>query len=814
MESLWQDVRFAIRTLRARPGFLIVAVLTIAIGVGANSAIFSVIYGVLLEPVPVHEPSEIVVPDVIAPSGFSISLAIPNLRDWRDRNRTFESFAAVMSRSRTLTGGERPEIIRTRWVLGDFFETLGVQPARGRVIPAAETFEGAEPVAVITHGFWKRHFGGEEALGETLILDDQPFTVVGIMPSEFMFPDPRSEIYLPMGFFAANLCWENRGCSQGSFGIGRLAEGTTLAMAQQDLDRVVREIEAEEGEQVARPVLASLTDFYVGDIRRNLWVVMGAVGFVLLIACANVASLLLARGEGRRKEIALRTALGAGKGRVMRQFLTESMVLAVMGGVLGVGLALLGIRLLVPVIEDALPALMAQRIGLNGPVLAFTLFATALAGLLAGLAPTLRVSRTEFVGDLKEGGRGATGPGRNRLRSGLVVAEVALSVILLVGAGLMVQSLRQLRSVDKGFQEEGIFTADITLPRARYDGLEPTRDFYREFHQRVAALPNVQTASLAQILPLAGNSWEQRIFPEGVALDQENENSVLYYMVTPEHFEMFEIPLLEGRGFQSQDRDGNVPIAVIDETMAARFWPGESAIGKRITFESTDDPDGGEEDVPLYRTVIGVVQNVRHYELENAARITVYVPFEQTEGNWTTSYNIVAKTAGDPLALTEPIRAALAALDPEVPLASIQTMEGIVDDAMSGPQSLGTLLTVFGIVAMVLSAIGLFGLMSFTVAQRVRDIGVRMALGATASRVVTGISGEGLRLTATGIVVGLLGALVLTRVMAGLLFEVNALDPVTFGLVPLILLTVAGLAAWVPALRATRVDPAVVLREE
>lgn len=814
MESLWQDIRFAFRTLRARPGFLIVAVATIAIGVGANTAIFSVIYGVLLEPIPVEEPSRIVVPDVIAPTGFSISLSIPNFRDWRDRSRTFETFAAVMNNSRTLTGGDRPEIIRTRWVLGDFFETLGVDPARGRVFAADETFEGAEAVAVVTHGFWQRQFSGTDPLGQTLILDNQPFTVVGVMPEDFAFPDPRTEIYLPMGFFAANLCWENRSCSQGSFGLARLAPGVSLAMAQQDLDRVVREIEAEEGEAVAHPVLAPLTDFYVGDIRRNLWVVMGAVAFVLLIACANVASLLLARGEGRRKEIALRTALGAGKRRIVRQFLTESMVLAAIGGVVGVGLALLGIRLLVPVIEDALPALMAQRIGLNGPVLAFTLVATALAGLLAGLAPTLRVSRTEFVGELKEGGRGSAGSGRNRLRAGLVVAEVALSVILLVGAGLMVQSLRQLRNVDKGFQEAGIFTADITLPRARYDGLEPTRGFYRDLHQRVAALPSVESASLTQILPLAGSSWEQRIFPEGVPQDQENESSVLHYIVTPEHFEVFGIPLLDGRTFEPQDRDGNVPIAVIDETMAERFWPGESAVGKRVTFESIADPNGGEERVPLYRTVVGVVRNVRHYELENAARITVYVPFEQTEGNWTRSYNIVVKTAGDPLALTEPVRAILAQLDPEVPLASIQTMETIVDDAMSGPRSVGTLLTVFGVVAVLLSAIGLFGLMSFTVAQRVRDIGVRMALGATAGKVVSGLSGEGLRLTAAGIVVGLVGALLLTRVISGMLFEVNALDPVTFGAVPLILLGVAMLAIWIPALRATRVDPAVVLRED
>lgn len=812
MDSLLRDVRFAVRSLIQRPGFSLVTILTIAIGIGANSAIFSVVHAVLLEPIPVHEPSELVVPDVIAPSGFSISTSIPNFRDWRDRNRSFASFGGNAGRGRTLTGGDRPEVVQARFIIGDFFETLGVEPAQGRLIPAEETFEGAPPNAVITYGFWQRYFGGENALGEVLILNDEPFTVIGIMPQSFVFPNPDTEIYLPMGYFEQQLCWTIRGCSQGTWAIARLAPGVTMAAAQQDLDRIVREIEAEEGNEQARPVLETVADTFVGDVRRYLWLLMGAVAFVLLIACANVASLSLVRGEARRREIAVRTALGAGRGRVARQLLTESLVLASIGGVLGIGLAFLGIRGLVPLIQDSLPAISAERIGLDGPVLLFTLVATLLAGVLFGLAPTLRLSNPDLTSGLKEGGRGASGSSNNRLRASMVILEVALSLVLLIGAGLMVQSVRQLRTVDKGFDESGIFTAQVALPQARYPSRDDHRPFYLDLQRRVAALPGVESATLSQILPLQGNSWEQSIYPEGVPYDQENANSVLFYMVTPEHFDVFGIPVLGGRTFDAQDRDGNALVAVIDETMAERFWPGENAVGKRVTFESDTNEAGDTE--RIFRTVVGVVRNVRHYELESAARITVYVPYEQSGGSGSRNMNIVAKTAMDPTTLATAVRGEVAALDPEVPISEVQTMEAYVDEAMSGANALGTLLSAFGLVATLLSAIGLFGLMSFTVAQRFRDIGIRMALGATTRRVIMGVSSQGLRLTVLGIVVGLVAAVFLTRLMTGVLYEVDPLEPVVFMVFAALLMVVATLATWVPALRATRIDPAVVLREE
>jgi len=444
METLGQDVRFAIRMLLRRPGFTAIAVLTIAIGIAANTSIFSVVNGVLLQPLPVHDPGRLVVPNVIGPSGFEISLSIPNFKDWREQNTTFASMGANASRSRTLTGGERPEMLRTRMILGDWFETLGVVPYLGRVIHSDETWAGAAPIAVINYGFWQRHFGGDPgALGQTLTLDGETFTVVGVMPPEFAFPSADTDIFVPMGYYSERMCWEVRGCSQGTWAIGRLSDDATIQTAQADLDRVAQGITEMEGEQQAVARLESISDAYVGDIRRQVWILMAAVGFVLLIACANVANLLLARGESRRRETALRTALGAGQGRVMRQFLTEAVVLGLTGGIVGLGLAWLGIRLLVPLLPADIPSVMQGRIRMDLSVLGFTFGAAALAGLLFGVAPALRAARTDLAEELKEGSRGSVGKGRQRLRSGLVIAEVALSLVLLIGAGLMIQSRGQ-----------------------------------------------------------------------------------------------------------------------------------------------------------------------------------------------------------------------------------------------------------------------------------------------------------------------------------------------------------------------------------
>lgn len=817
MSSLVQDLRYALRTLLRRPLFAAVLVLTIGLGIGANTAIFSLAHGVLLQPLPFPEPEELIAPDVIGPSGFEISLSIPNFEDWRARNRTLESFGANARRQYTLTGGDRPERVVTRLILGDFFETLGVRPAMGSLIRSDDTWAGAKPVAVVTHRFWTRHLGADpDALDRSIVLDGETFEVMGVMPSWFRFPTADTDVFVPMGYFSDRMCWENRDCSQGTWAIGRLKEGVSLAAAQADLDRIAREIAAEEGEEVAVARLATLTEAYVGDIRTHIWVLMGAVGFVLLIACANVASLLISRATTRSREVAVRTALGAGSGRILRQFLTESFVLAAAGGALGIGLAYLGLRLLIPAVADDIPSALIGRVGIDPNVLGFTLLITLLAGFVFGIVPALRAGEVRDIGSqLREGGaRGSAGRRRQDLRSALVVMEVALSLVLLIGAGLMIQSLQRLRDVDTGFDPVNVLTAEISLPRIRYDGKEPTRAFFERLLPRIQSLPGVRSASLTQIVPLQGNSWERGIIPEGTPVLQENFHSVLFYMVTPEHFETFGIPILRGRAFTAADRESRGErVAIIDETMAETFWPGEDPIGKRVSYETApgSDPHSGTR---LYRTVVGVAKNIRHYELETRSRITIYVPMAQSGEDWSTAMSLAVKTAGNPTALTDAIRRELRRLDPEVPLDEIQTMEGYVSEALSDTRVVSELLTIFSLLALFLSAVGLFGVISFSVVQRLREIGIRMALGARVGHVLGMVTLHGLTLTLTGIAIGLASALLLTRLMTGLLYEVEPVDPLTYAAVVAFLLTVSLLATYLPARRATRTDPASILREE
>ena len=810
------ELRHAFRSFRKRPGFAVVAALTIALGIGANSAVFSLVKPMLFDPLPVERPSELVRPDVIAPAtGFSISTSIPNFRDWRERSTSFTSFGLNMNESFTLTGSGTPEVLGTRLVLGDFFETLGVKPLLGRWIPADATFAGAAPEAVISWGFWQRRFGGSpDVLGRVLELDDRPFTVIGVMPRSFTFPLPTTDVYLPMGFFSNQLCWDVRDCSQGSWAIARLAPGVTIRQAQADLDRIVDGIDREEGEKVARPKLEPLTAAVVGDAAARFRLLLGAVAFVLLIACANVASLLLARGEERRREVAMRTALGAGRGALFRHLLAESLALALVGGVLGLGIAALGLKLLVPLVSPVLPQLFAQAIGLDGGVLAFTFVATAAAGILTGVLPAIRGSRADVQEAMREAGRGMAGSARQRLRSGIVVAEVALSLVLLIGAGLMVRSLSNLRHVDKGFNGENVFTAEVPLPHVRYDTKEAVLRFYDELLRRVQALPGVTAASLANIIPLGNSSWERGIWPEGVPIEQATVNSVLYHIVSPAHFDVLEIPILKGRTFTEADRDGAPLVAIIDETMAERFWPGEDPIGKRVTFESEEVPGAHEEGARIWRTVVGVAKNVRHYELETASRIQVYVPLHQSLRGMSSSMQIMAQTSGDPLRLADAVRREVRELDSDVPLADVSTMERHVDDALASTRALSDMLALFSVMAAVLAAIGLFGVLSYVVALRGREIGIRMALGARAADVLGMVARQGLMIALLGTAIGLVGAVAATRALGSALFGVAPLEPATWAAVTALLLGIAVVAAVVPALRATRVDPMRALRED
>lgn len=808
------DIRLALRGLIRRPGFAAVAILTIALGIGANASIFSIVNGVLIQPLPLPHPDELVRPNVTDPhTGFHISLSIPNFRDWRDHTRSFVGLGASTARTRTLTGGSQPEVIPVRLIIGDFFETLQVEPALGRWIPAAQTFEGAPAEAVVSYGFWQRRLGGRpDVLGTPITLDGQPFTIVGVMPASFRFPSATTEVFLPMGFYASQMCWEERSCSQGTWAVGRLKPGVTMAMAQTDLDRVVAGIAQQEGEEVATAKLLPLSHFFTGDIRTRLWILMGAVAFVLLIACANVASLLLARGEDRRQELAVRTALGAGRARIVRQLLTESMVLAAVGGLAGSALAYAGVKLLVPAIATDLPSSLVPRIRLNGAVLIFTVVVTLIAGLLFGVAPALRGARARLGEELKDASRGTVGRGRQRLRSTLVVAEVALSLVLLVGAGLMVRTLNNLAHVDKGFSGDHVWTATIPLPHIRYNDKPAAWGFYRDLLERVQAQPGIAAAGLSNIVPLSHSSWERGIWPEGVPTDARNVSSTLYQMVTPDYFHVLGIPLLRGRDFTAQDRDGTALVAIIDETMAQRFWPGEDPIGKRVTFEEAENSTR-EHPVRLYRTVVGVTRNVRHYELENPSRIQVYVPMAQSGRQWSTSMVLAVKTTGDPLAVTGRIRQQLRAVDPDVPLSELHTMDEYVADALSPTRVVSGLLALFSAAAALLAAIGLFGVLSYMVVLRHREIGIRMALGALPADVLRLVTRQGLAIVGLGVVAGLLAALAVSRILASILYGVKPIEPLIYGAVTLLLLGVALGAAALPARRAVRVDPMRALRD-
>ena len=586
MDTLVQDLKYVLRTLGRRPAFTLAVLLTLGLGIAANTAIFSVLNGVLLQPLPFESPEDLVTPDVMSTRGFYISTSIPNYYDWKDRSRSFESFGAYMGTSAVLTGLDRPEVVRIQRVLGDFFEVLGVGAAMGRTVTAQEAEPGAVAMAVLSHRFWRDQLAGDsQVLGRTLILDDTPFEVVGVMPADFVFPSPEDDIYVPMGYFAEGMPWDDRGSSSGTRAVARLLPGVSIDLAQTDLDRITAAIRETE-ETAAAPILVSLTERYLGDVRAPLWTMMGAVAFVLLIACANVANLLLARGEGRQKELALRSALGAKRNRVVRQLLTESLVLGLSGGMLGIALAYVAVFAMKGALPTSLPGLVVGRVSIDPTVLMFTLALSLITGLIFGFVPALRSSTPDLVSTLKEGGRGGAGVGGHRMKGALVVTEVGLSLVLLAGAGLLIKRLDSLHQVDKGFDETNVLTMRVPLSGSKYPEEGNWQAFNDELLGRIGSMPGVQHAAVANFVPLSGRSWENSISPEGVDIfDPDNRQSVLNTIASVDYLETLGIEIFRGRGFTSADDAENPLVIVVDESMAEKFWPGEDPIGKRVTME-------------------------------------------------------------------------------------------------------------------------------------------------------------------------------------------------------------------------------------
>jgi len=806
MDSLLNDIRYAIRNLIKRPGFTLIAVLTLGLGIGANTAIFSAIHSLLLKPLNFPELDRVVAICDSSPSRGVVrnEVAMANYVDWTAQNQSFEHLALYNWWNANLSGIDQPEILQGFLVTANLFDAIGVKPLMGRNFTGEENQPGNDRVAIITHSLWQRRFGGDPTIiNKTITVDSIPRTVIGVMPEGFNFPK-GADIYAPIALTPQVLA--NREFHT-YYVVGRLKPGVTLQQAQADIDNITARLEQQHPKSntglraTVFTIVADTVQFYDTPI----WVMMGVVGFVLLIACANIANLMLARASGRQKEIALRAALGASRWRIMRQLLTESLIVALIGGALGVLVGFWGIDAL-RVSNPGNAALFApgwHQLGINLPVLLFTLGLSVFSGLAFGLVPAWQVSKPNLNDALKEGARNNTGSSR-RLRSSLVVFEVALSLMLLVGAGLSVRTFLALVKVNPGFDPDNLLTMKLGLPKAKYQEQPQRVAFYNDLVQRVKATPGVESAALVNYLPLGGANASESYLVEGEAEPQPgNENDARYRVATPDYFQTMRIPIVQGRTFNEQDKAGAPPVVMVNETFARKHWPDQNASGKRIRFE-------GPLNKAPWIEVVGVIADVRH-ELDKAVKPEFYLPYAQD--SWRTMF-VVAKTNRDPGTVAGAIRQQVWAIDKDQPVSDVHTMREVrsTSVAMYTFSSVG--LAIFAAVAVLLASLGIYGVMAFAVTQRTQEIGIRMALGATTPDVLRLVVQNGMKLALLGIVIGLAGAWGLTRFMKNILFGVEATDLLTFGLVSACLFVAALLACYLPARRATKVDPLVALRYE
>jgi putative ABC transport system permease protein len=815
METLLQDLRLGARMLLKYPGFTLIAVFTLALGIGANTAIFSVVNTALLRPLPFRDPHRLVVAFKWDRSkGFlENSTSAADFVEWRDQNQVFDKIAAFVSTSNLLAGVDEPEPISSAYVSANLFDLLGVQPMLGRGFLPDEEKRGA-PVVVLSYSLWQRRFGSDPGLvGKSLTLNGRSFAVVGVMPAGFDFPRPelgfgvdRREIWQPLHIDAISRSVSGRG--NYFYGIARLKPNVTLEQAQAEMTAIAHRIEQQHPDtNTGMDVnLVPMHKRVVGKVRPALLTLLGAVGFVLLIACANVTNLLLVRASSRWREIAIRMALGASRARIIRQLLTESVMLSLAGGAIGLLLAFWGVRFLSSLGLNEVPRLNEARVDLW--VMSFTLTLSLITGLLFGLAPAAQVSKATFNESLKEANRGLAGSSGRRYASGLlVISEIALALVLLVGAGLLTKSFLNLLRVNPGFNPENVLTIPVSPPQAKYREGQQQIAFFEQALRRIEALPGVRAAGVSQSIPLGGNTWgsnfsiqEQPTIPLGA-----HPNATLY-AVSPKYFDAMGILLMKGRGFTERDAKGAAGVVIIDESLASRFFPGGDAIGKHLTIDFL--PGTGE---PTPREIIGIAANVKHFGLERESGPQIYESYLQHSYPGMT---LVVRTSSDPSGQAPAIRSELRALDRNLLISKIRTMEEIVAGKTASRRFNTLLMAVFAAVALTLAAVGLYGVLSHSVSQRRQEIGIRMAMGAQVGDVLKLVVGQGMRLSLIGVAVGLAGAFGLTRLMAKLLFGVKPTDPLTFALVTAMLIAVALVACYIPARRATKVDPIVVLRCE
>jgi predicted permease len=810
METILQDLRFGARMLARSPVFTAVALLTIALAIGANTAIFSVVNTVLLRPLPYEDPDRL----VKIWTRFT-GIGLPDDRNWvsapefvdlRAKNRSLSHVAAMSARSFNVTFGAAPERIEGAAVSAALFPMLGVKPVLGRLFAPEEEQPGRDNVLLLGHGLWTRRFGGDRNIaGRQLTVSGRSFTVAGVLPPEFQYPG-EAEMWMPLAFSQQAL---NARGSHGLEALARLRPGFTLEQSSADLRSVARAMIEENPQYPYRNfnfawITIPLQEESVAGVKKGLWVLMCAVACVLLIACFNVANLLLARATSREREVAIRMALGAGRARLIRQLLTESLLLATAGGLAGLVVARWGVRALTAMATTTLPRV--REATLDGQVLLFTMAITLGAGILFGLVPAIRAARGVTQESLKEGGRGASGGiGGQRLRRALVAAELALSLVLLAGAGLLLKSFVRLLEVDAGFRSHNILTMRIVLPGAKYPKQEQWARFFRDLVERARALPGVESAGISSAVPLttAGGSGtilvETQAVPETQRAPEADQRPV-----TPGYFETMGFQLIRGRLLDERDTAASQPVVVVDETLAAAFWPNDDPIGKRIKR-------GGPGSTQPWLTVVGVVKHVRHYTLETPARTQIYWPYAQFAYP---AGDLAIRTALPPAQLADAVRRAVLAIDADQPIYRVRTMEEIVAESVARRRLVMSLLGVFAVAALALASVGIYGVMSNFVEQRTHDLGVRIALGAGARDVLRHVLGQGLAITVAGLTAGLAGSFAVMRLIGSMLFQVRAGDPPTFLVVALTLTLVAITATLVPARRATRVDPIVALRHE